>query len=110
MPHIRMRGLPQEAVIDLSRDLLDRLAARCNVSAEGFTLDWVPSISYRHGEVDRDFVQVEVLWFPKDPETHHVVEQDIRQAILSVYSSAKHISIMFTALTPSCYYRDGHHF
>ena len=110
MPHIRMRGLPQEAVVELSKTLIDELALLCQTAPSSFTLDWVPSISYRHGEVDRDFVQVEVLWFPKKPETHHVVEQVIRQAILSVYVSAKHISIMFTTLSPSCYYRDGRHF
>ncbi len=110
MPHIRMRGLPQEAVITLSETLLEQLATLCQGNSNSFTLDWVPSISYRHGEVDTQHVQVEVLWFPKDPETHHAVEQAIREAILSVYFQAKHISIMFMTLTPSCYYRDGQHF
>ncbi|QYJ84284.1 DUF1904 domain-containing protein [Shewanella aegiceratis] len=110
MPHIRMRGLPQEAVCRISETLLDELANLCQIKAESFTLDWEPSVSYRAGKVDTTFVQVEVLWFPKDPEIRHAVEQIIRQAVLAHYSPAKHISIMFMALTPQCYYRDGKHF
>ncbi len=110
MPHIRMRGLPQEAVITLSETLLEQLAEICQGNSNSFVLDWIPSVSYRHGKVDMQHVQVEVLWFPKDPETHHAVEQAIRKAILSVYSQATHIVVMFTTLTPSNYYRDGHHF
>ncbi|MCG9736648.1 DUF1904 domain-containing protein [Shewanella insulae] len=110
MPHIRMRGLPQEAVASISETLLDELASQCQIKADGFTLDWVPSVSYRAGKVDETFVQVEVLWFPKDPEIRHEVEQIIRQAVLTAYSPEKHISIMFMALTPQCYYRDGQHF
>ncbi|MCG9756577.1 DUF1904 domain-containing protein [Shewanella insulae] len=110
MPHIRMRGLPQEAVASISETLLDELASQCQIKADGFTLDWVPSVSYRAGKVDKTFVQVEVLWFPKDPEIRHAVEQIIRQAVLTAYSPEKHISIMFMALKPQCYYRDGQHF
>ncbi|MCG9696694.1 DUF1904 domain-containing protein [Shewanella sp. Isolate11] len=110
MPHIRMRGLPQQAVITISETLLEQLAQICNGNIDSFTLDWVPSISYRHGKADTRFVQVEVLWFPKDPDTHHLVEQAIREAVLSVYSQATHITVMFTTITPSSYYRDGHHF
>ncbi|MCG9722756.1 DUF1904 domain-containing protein [Shewanella sp. Isolate7] len=110
MPHIRMRGLPQEAVCRISETLLDELANLCQVKTDSFTLDWEPSVAFRHGELDKAFVQVEVLWFAKDPEIRHAVEQSIRQAVLAVYSPAKHISIMFMALTPQCYYRDGQHF
>ncbi|CAM3966038.1 DUF1904 domain-containing protein [Shewanella aquimarina] len=110
MPHIRMRGLPQEAVCRISETLLDELANQCQVKTDSFTLDWEPSVAFRHGKVDKAFVQVEVLWFAKDPEIRHAVEQIIRQAVLAVYSPAKHISVMFMALTPQCYYRDGQHF
>ncbi|MCE9678407.1 DUF1904 domain-containing protein [Shewanella sp. AS1] len=110
MPHIRMRGLPQEAVKIMSGSLLEKLANICHSNSDSFTLDWIPSVSYRHQEVDQHFVQVEVLWFPKTPETHHDVEQAIRESILTVHSQARHIAVIFMALEPSCYYRDGHHF
>ena len=110
MPHIRMRGLPQEAVCRISETLLDELANLCQIKTDSFTLDWEPSVAFRHGEVDKAFVQVEVLWFAKDPEIRHAVEQIIRQAVLAIYSPEKHISIMFMALTPQSYYRDGQHF
>ena len=71
MPHIRMRGLPQEAVCTMSNTLLDTLAVTCQLRPESFTLDWVPSISYRGGAQDNSFVQVEVFWFAKDPNTRH---------------------------------------
>ncbi|MPY23801.1 DUF1904 domain-containing protein [Shewanella psychropiezotolerans] len=110
MPHIRMRGLPEDAVASLSRTLLAQLAELCRIDAQGFTLDWIPSTSYRDGKVDLSTTQVEVLWFPKDPDTHDKVEQAIRKAITSAYPELQHLAVMFSALDPSTYYRDGKHF
>ena len=61
MPHISMRGLPQAVVAEFSQALLQALAAICKGNAESFTLDWIPSISYRNGKIDQRFVQVELL-------------------------------------------------
>jgi len=110
MPHIRMRGLPEAAVAELSKMLLEQLAGICKVNSQGFTLDWIPSIGYRNGCVDQSFTQVEMLWFPKDPETHHLVEKVIREAVKKAYPESQHIVVMFRQLEPETYYRDGQHF
>ncbi|WP_076411463.1 DUF1904 domain-containing protein [Shewanella sp. UCD-KL12] len=110
MPHIRMRGLPESVVAKLSHTLLEQLADLCQVNAQGFTLDWIPSLSYRDGNLDLSTTQVEVLWFPKDPETHDKVEQAIRDAISTAYPELQHLAVMFRELNPACYYRDGKHF
>ncbi|NMH63842.1 DUF1904 domain-containing protein [Shewanella salipaludis] len=110
MPHIRMRGLPEEAVAGISRHLLDELASLCGAKAENFTLEWIPSRSYRHGELELGFTQVEVLWFPKDRQTHHRVEQVIRQAVGRAHPGLERLAVMFVTLDPSAYYRDGQHF
>lgn len=110
MPHIRMRGLPQEVVQNLSNTLIDTLAGICKGNVDSFTLEWLPCSAYRRGELDTRFTQVEVLWFPKDPDTHHLVEQAIREAITHAYSSLDTLVVMFFTLTPSAYYRNGHHF
>ena len=54
--------------------------------------------------------QVEVLWFPKDPETHHRAERAIREAVICAYPKLKHTVVMFRELTPSTYYKDGKHY
>lgn len=110
MPHIRMCGLPEGVVASLSNTLLDQLADICQVNAQGFTLDWIPSSSYRNGKVDHSTTQVEVLWFPKDPETHDKVALAIREAITHAYPELQHLAVMFTELNPRTYYRDGKHF
>ena len=110
MPHIRMRGLPEDVVATVSCTLLDQLADLCQVNVQGFTLDWIPSLSYRDGKVDLSITQVEVLWFAKDPETHDKVEQAIREAVSNAYPELQHLAVMFRELKPSCYYRDGKHF
>lgn len=78
MPHIRMRGLPEHIVAQLSQTLLEDLASVTQIKPDAFTLDWVPSISYRGGNIDISVVQVEVLWFPKAPEIQDEVERTIR--------------------------------
>ncbi|NRD73972.1 DUF1904 domain-containing protein [Shewanella sp. VB17] len=110
MPHIRLRGLPEAVVIDLSRTLLHELAQICHVDQQGFTLDWIPSTSYRDGLLDLSTTQVEVLWFPKDHDTHQLVESVIREAIMMAYPELQHLSVMFMALDPSTYFRNGEHF
>ncbi|GGI74752.1 hypothetical protein GCM10007978_10620 [Shewanella hanedai] len=110
MPHLRLRGLPEAAVIDLSRSLLRDLAQICNVDQQGFTLDWVPSVSYRDGMPDLSITQVEMLWFPKDPHTHQLVECTIREAVTLAYPELKSLSVMFIELDPSTYFRNGAHF
>ncbi|ACA86605.1 DUF1904 family protein [Shewanella woodyi] len=110
MPHIRLRGLPEAAVIDLSRTLLHDLAKICNVNQQAFTLDWVSSVSYRDGMRELSTTQVEVLWFPKDPNTHQMVESAIREAIKIVYPELQNLSVIFIALDPSTYFRNGEHF
>ncbi|WP_028772210.1 DUF1904 domain-containing protein [Shewanella waksmanii] len=110
MPHIRMRGLPEHIVAQLSQTLLKDLASVTQIKPDAFTLDWVPSISYRGGNIDISVVQVEVLWFPKAPEIQDEVERTIRKQLLTVYSQATHIAILFTALEPRGYYRNGTHF
>ncbi len=82
----------------------------CQVNPQGFTLDWIPSTSYRDGKQDHSTTQVEVLWFPKDPDTHDRVEQAIRSAISMAYPELQHLAVMFRELNPSCYYGDGKHF
>ena len=110
MPHIRMRGISEEGVKTLSETLITVLADTIKGNADSFTLEWLPSHAYRDGALDTRFTQVEVLWFPKDPETHQKVEQVIRDAITQVYPALETIVVMFYTLTPSAYYRNGHHF
>lgn len=109
MPHISMRGLPKVVVAEFSQVLLQSLAAICKGNAESFTLDWIPSISYRNGKIDQRFVQVELLWFPVDPDIHLKVEQTIRLAVTEAYPELTHIAVMFLSLTPSASYRGGQH-
>lgn len=109
MPHISMRGLPQAVVAELSQTLLQSLATICKGNEESFTLDWIPSINFRNGKIDQRFVQVELLWFPKDPDIHLKVEQTVRQAVIQAYPDFTHIAVMFLSLTPSVHYRGGQH-
>ncbi|GIU50522.1 hypothetical protein TUM4438_36810 [Shewanella sairae] len=110
MPHIRVSGLPEMAVATLSNNLLEALADICQAKADSFILDSIQSSNYRHGIKANDIAQVEVLWFPKDPETHHRAEKAIREAILAAYPIAKHVIVMFRQLEPSTYYKDGQHY
>ncbi|ABV87404.1 DUF1904 family protein [Shewanella pealeana] len=110
MPHIRVSGIPEAAVATLSIDLLKALADICQAKPESFILDWINSNSYRDGDQIKDIAQVEVLWFPKDPETHHRAQTVIREALLKVYPGLKHVIVMFRELEPSTYYKDGQHY
>lgn len=110
MPHVRVSGLPEFVVATLSGSLLEALANICQAKPEAFILDWINTSQYRDGVKIEDIAQVEVLWFPKDPETHHRAEKVIREAVLAAYPSTKHVIVMFRQLVPSTYYKDGQHY
>ena len=110
MPHIRVYGMSQSVVANLSDTLIDVLAEICQVKAESFIIDWMSNQSYRRGQSVNNIAQIEVLWFPKDPETHHRAEKAIREAVTNAYPELKHTIIMFRELVPSNYYKDGQHF
>lgn len=107
MPHIRVYGMSQSVVANLSDTLIDVLAEICQAKAESFIIDSINSQSYRRGQTVNDIAQIEVLWFPKDPETHHRAERAIREAVICAYPELKHTVVMFRELTPSTYYKDG---
>ncbi|ABZ76618.1 Domain of unknown function DUF1904 [Shewanella halifaxensis HAW-EB4] len=110
MPHLRISGLSEAAVATLSIGLLEALAKVCQAKPESFILDWVNSNNYRNGEQVNDIAQVEVLWFPKDPETHHRAQKVIREALLMANPKLQHVIVMFRQLEPSTYYKDGQHY
>ncbi|PKG58090.1 DUF1904 domain-containing protein [Shewanella sp. Choline-02u-19] len=110
MPHIKVYGMPESVVANLSDQLIEVLAEICQVNAESFIIDCISSQSYRRGQCVNDTAQVEVLWFPKDPETHHRAEKVIREAVIRAYPGLKHTIVMFRELTPSTYYKDGTHY
>ncbi|MGS0677143.1 DUF1904 family protein [Shewanella sp. 125m-1] len=110
MPHVRVSGLPETVIATLSINLLEALADICQSKPESFILDWINSSNYRNGKKVTDIAQVEVLWFPKDPQTHHRAEQVLREAILKVYPGLEHIIVMFRQLEPSTYFKDGQHY
>ena len=110
MPHIRVSGIPEMGVATLSRNLLGALADICQAKVESFILDWTGNRNYRNGVIVNDIAQVEVLWFPKDPKTHHRAEKVIGAAVLEAYPNAKHVVVMFRLLEPSTYYKNGQHY
>lgn len=110
MPHIKVYGIPESVVANLSDQLIEVLAEICQVNAESFIIDCISSQSYRRGQCVNDTAQIEVLWFPKDPETHRRAEKVIREAVTCASSGLKHTIVMFRELTPSTYYKDGKHY
>ncbi|MCL1050518.1 DUF1904 domain-containing protein [Shewanella abyssi] len=110
MPHIKLYGIPERVVAELSIELVDTLADICQANAEAFVFDCISSKTFRRGSNVNDVAQVEVLWFAKDPETHHRAEKAIREALFNAYPEIEHIIVMFRELVPSAYYKDGKHY
>jgi hypothetical protein len=113
MPHIRIRGVKQEAVANISRTLLHALASLCGNNEASYSLEWLPSTNYRDGQLVSSTPMVEVLWFPRDQETQQAVEACVRHALLAetrLTEKIEHLIVMFIELEPQAYYRNGQHF
>lgn len=108
MPHVRMRGLAEEIVIQISNQA-EELAKIVGTDAANFTFESIHTSFYEKGRLVDSTPFVEVLWFPRDQEKKNSVAQLITNLINKTYKF-EYVTVVFFDLDPNNYFENGSHF
>ena len=109
MPHLRVRGVAEPALLAASVELIPTLAQLVGTAAENFTLEVVNSHFISAGAVVTPEPMVEVLWFSRPQETQDAVARAITDGLRKA-GVLDDIAVFFQALTPTAYYDNGQHY
>ena len=108
MPQLIIKGMKREAVINISKGLVDDLQQLINCPREYFTLEVIHSKFVFDGEPTEGYPFVQVNWFDRGQE----VQDAVGKAITRVVQSAgyQNVDAFFVVLEEKKYYENGQHF
>lgn len=109
MPHLRMRGVSEGQVAEISQTLIAEIAKAIATPEDYFTLEWVPTAFFQEGRQIEGSPFCEVAWFDRGQETQDHVAQIISRH-LKVWDAGKDVVVVFTHLVKTQYYENGAHF
>jgi len=108
MPHLRVRGMKEEELVEISKELLDEMVRIIEVPRDHFTIEHVHSTFVYDGQTDANrYPFVDVLWFDRD----HLMDE-VAKKITSIIKRFDYedVAVYFTNLKKNQYYENGQHF
>lgn len=109
MPHLRIRGLNKEKLIELSAGLLEDLSKAMDSDKSTFTLEHIPSVYISEGrENTAKHIFVEMLWFDRGYDTKEMIA-DIITRVLSK-DDGRDVALYFIDMKKENYFKNGVHF
>lgn len=107
MPMLRIRGIEENHVKEVSTALVDELSTIIGCPRDYFTLEIVQSIYIMDGERTSQQPIIEVLWFDRGQEI-----QDLAAGCITKYlkGNIECLEVFFIPLQEKNYYENGEHF
>lgn len=108
MPHLRVRGMKEEELVEISKDLLDELVRIIEVPRDHFTIEHVQSTFIYDGKKDSNrYPFVDLMWFDRDHLMDEVAKAITRMIKRFDYED---VAVYFTNLDKHRYFENGEHF
>ena len=108
MPHLRVRGMKEEELVSISKELLEELVRIIDVPKDHFTIEHIHSTFIYDGQIDGNrYPFIELLWFDRShlmKEVATVITDKIKQ-----FDYAD-VAVYFRNLKKDHYYENGEHF
>ena len=109
MPHLRVRGMEKNQLIEISKPLIEKLSQEINCPKDYFTLEYVESIFILDGkENEGGYPFVDVKWFERDSETMYSAANIITNMIKKF--GYEYVTVYFSNLTKEHYFENGERF
>lgn len=109
MPHIRLRGLSTENVIQLNVPLVKELSQIIGTPEEHFTFEHVQTNFFEQGKVTKGYPYIEMLWFFRNQEIQDACAKIITSRVKGLIPD-QDVAVVFTELSKTGYYENGKHF
>ncbi|MGP7819811.1 DUF1904 family protein [Niallia sp. 01092] len=107
MPHIMFRGITTQQLKNISRPLVEELAAICECGTDNFTLELQHSTFVFDEKEIEAFPLIEVKWFERGQEIRDQFAQAITTYIMDF--GLTEVEVVFTVFSESSYYINGKH-
>ncbi len=108
MPQIIIRGMSQEDVKSISKQLVTELTECIGCPREYFTIELLQTICISEGEVSKSTLFVQVNWFDRGQAVRDQAAAILDRNIRNVGYSE--IEIYFLVLDENKYYENGCHY
>lgn len=112
MPHLRIRGLSDSAVKELSRSLPKELAKVLNTAEDNFTVEKIMTTFYQNGEAVKEELaepMIEFLWFDRGLEVRKAAAKKVTE-LVQAHTQSKFIAVVFVSLPKDHYFENCVHF
>lgn len=105
MPQLTVRGISQQTMVAISKELIQELAIVCDCEPDNFTIDCLNVTSIFGGEIVETYPFIEVAWFERGSEVRHRLVQ-----VLSRYvhlAGVPEVEVAFKVYREDAYYING---
>lgn len=107
MPMLKVKGIPQEEVMQESRELIDSLVEIIECPRDYFTIELINNTFIMDGQIVDSPTMVEVAWFDRGQE----VQDAVAKVITKHFKKHREcLDVVFQNLEHRGYYENGEHF
>lgn len=107
LPHIVFRGINIKQLKNISKPLVEELAAICECGTDNFTFELPSSVFVFDGEEIEPFPLIEVKWFERGQQIRDQFAKAITNELLEL--GLPEVEVVFTAYSEAAYYINGKH-
>lgn len=108
MPALKFKGIKEEKLIKISKDIIDELEEAIECPRDYFTMEIIQSKFIFDQQVVDGYPFVEVQWFDRGQEIQDKVAKIITEYIMSI--GYRNVDVIFNCLDKNKYYENGKHF
>lgn len=109
MPHVRLRFVSEDKVLELSENMIPELAALTQAPVEHFTLELVETRLYLKGRPSMGDPFCEVFWFDRGQALQDQAAEIITRYLKKIKPEGD-VVVYFSELRRESYYENGRHF
>lgn len=110
MPKLTLSSVKKSEVLEISKDLIDNLAAIASVPRNAITLEFneTENTVIFDGEVVPSHPTVNVYWFERPQDIQDALAEYINKKLFEI--GYDHVTVIFTGIPKTHWYSNGKHF
>lgn len=109
MPHLKIRGIKKEIIVENSKELIDGLTDIVKCDRNWFTIEHLDTEYIFDGKIVDGYTFVEVFWFERTPEVKREFA-DFVTKFIKKYNNDRDCCVIFFPLKGDNYCDNGEFF
>ncbi len=105
MPLLVVRGIEAEKIKEISKSLVEDMAAICDCGTDNFTIECLHTTAVFEGRIVPSYPFIEVSWFERGQEVRDRLAETIAKHVHSI--GVEEFETAFTTYREDSYYLNG---